>query len=505
MGYNPKLVKRLRQQQSRGLGVGLIMGCLLLSMTYVTVFRTDIDLLSILNSSPPSSPIIAAPTDPPAVANMTWFRQLDDEDGNRPQNGQSAAAPSVKQQHLPSTTERADVVAQRRSKPLCDLSEYRTDVCDMEGDIRIVGKGSSTVMLVPPNGSSGTSESWEVKPYARKGDRTVTRNVRKVNVKSLQEHEEAPVCSLHHTVPGVLFASAGYCGNIFHDVADVLLPLFITSRGFDGNVQFLVANNQSWWFYKYHHILQKLSSHELINYDHDDRVHCFKHVIVGLRADRDLMVDASRSAQGLSMLNFVKFLRSAYSLERDRPWTAGGPPGRKPRLLFIARGRSRRFVNLDEIVLLAEQVGFEVVMAEPSFMDVGRFAGTVNSCDVMVGVHGAGLTNMVFLPTNAVLIQVVPLAKLDWIAANYYAEPAKGMKLRYLQYEISEEESTLIELYPRDHKVFKDPASIHKQGWKKMGEVYLRKQNVKLNVNRFRPVLEKALQLLKEKAEHTRE
>ncbi|RWV83543.1 hypothetical protein GW17_00054826 [Ensete ventricosum] len=456
--YNPKLVKRLKQQQSRGLGVGLIVGCLLVAMTYVAVLRTDIDLLSIREF-------------------LFYFTSLFE-----------------------------DVGAQRQSKPLCDLSEYRTDVCDMDGDIRIVGKGSSTVMLVPPNGSSsGTSESWEVKPYARKWDRTVTRNIRKVNVKSLQKHEEAPVCSVHHTVPGVLFASAGYCGNIFHDVADVLLPLFITSRGFDGNVQFLVANNQSWWFYKYHHILQKLSSHELINYDHDDRVHCFKHVIVGLRADNDLMIDASRSAQGLSMLDFVRFLRSSYSLERDRPWTAGGPPGRKPRLLFIARGRSRRFVNLDEIVPVAEQVGFEVVMAEPSFMDVGRFAGTVNSCDVMVGVHGAGLTNMVFLPTNAVLIQVVPLAKLDWIAANYYGEPAKGMKLRYLQYEISEEESTLLELYPRDHKVFKDPDSIHKQGWKKMGEVYLRKQNVKLNVNRFRPVLEKALQLLKEKAEHTTE
>jgi hypothetical protein len=37
-----------------------------------------------------------------------------------------------------------------------------------------------------------------------------------------------------------------------------------------------------------------------------------------------------------------------------------------------------------------------------------NFARLVNSADVMMGVHGAGLTNMVFLPSRAVLVQVVP-------------------------------------------------------------------------------------------------
>uniref|UniRef100_A0A2N9I6S7 Uncharacterized protein n=1 Tax=Fagus sylvatica TaxID=28930 RepID=A0A2N9I6S7_FAGSY len=40
---------------------------------------------------------------------------------------------------------------------------------------------------------------------------------------------------------------------------------------------------------------------------------------------------------------------------------------------------------------------------------LGKFAEELNSCSVMVGAHGAGLTNAVFLPAGAVMVQVVPL------------------------------------------------------------------------------------------------
>ncbi|RWW17125.1 hypothetical protein GW17_00018961 [Ensete ventricosum] len=95
-----------------------------------------------------------------------------------------------------------------------------------------------------------------------------------------------------------------------------------------------------------------------------------------------------------------------------------------------------------------------------------------------------GLTDFVFLPTDdAIVIQVVPQGKLDWIAINFYAEPAMGMKLRYLQCDISVEESTLKEAYSRDQR----------QRW----FIYLRQQDVELDVNRCRPVLEKVFELLR--------
>ncbi|RWW86601.1 hypothetical protein BHE74_00004612 [Ensete ventricosum] len=42
-----------------------------------------------------------------------------------------------------------------------------------------------------------------------------------------------------------------------------------------------------------------------------------------------------------------------------------------------------------------------------------------------------------------------------------------------------------------------DPDSIHKLGWLAMANVYMKKQNVKIDLNRFRPVLKKALDLLR--------
>ena len=219
---------------------------------------------------------------------------------------------------------------------------------------------------------------------------------------------------------------------------------------------------------------------------------------MGLNSHDDLKIDTQRSPNGYSMVDFTKFLRTAYSLPRESPLTIAKHPRRKPRLLIVARSRTRRFTNLSKIVKMAQKSGYEVVVGEAE-SNVAHFAHIVNSCDVMMGVHGAGLTNFAFLPTNAILIQIVPWGRLDWIARTYFDEPAKGMKLRYLEYSISVEESTLSESYPRDHPVLTDPlSSVHKFGWDSVKETYLVKQNVKLNLRRFRPVLLKALQLLHE-------
>lgn len=102
-------------------------------------------------------------------------------------------------------------------------------------------------------------------------------------------------------------------------------------------------------------------------------------------------------------------LREAFGLER-----AAAVPGgdrwdirQKPRLLIISRKNTRMFLNERAMVEMATSLGFDVRVGEPDVnTDIGQFARLVNSADVMLGVHGAGLTNMVFLPAGAVLIQV---------------------------------------------------------------------------------------------------
>jgi capsular polysaccharide biosynthesis protein len=84
----------------------------------------------------------------------------------------------------------------------------------------------------------------------------------------------------------------------------------------------------------------------------------------------------------------------------------------------------------------AADAGFEVRVAEPDqHTDMAMFTALVNSVDVMVGVHGAGLTNMVFLPRGAVLIQVVPFGGLEWLTSVTFKDPAADLEVSYMDYK----------------------------------------------------------------------
>nr|XP_019707325.1 alpha-1,3-arabinosyltransferase XAT3-like [Elaeis guineensis] len=379
-------------------------------------------------------------------------------------------------------------IMNQEKKPLCDFSHYRVDQCEMHGDIRIHRNPSSVISVE----STERSESWQVRPYPRKGDNVALGHVTEVTVKS---SKEGPECSITHNVPAIVFSVGGYTGNLFHDFTDVMLPIFLTANQFNGEVQFIITETRPWWMHKYLPVFQKLSQYEIIDFDNDDQVHCFKHVIVGLRAQIEFSIDPSQDPNGYSMADFGRFMRSVYSLERDTITRIEDHPHRKPRLLIISRQTTRRFTNVNEIVQMAEDLGYEVVVDDADIgSDIARFAKIINSCDVLMGVHGAGLTNLVFLPVNATIIQIVPWGGLEGIAMFDFGNGAKAMKLNYVQYSISVEESTLTEIYPRDDPVFRDPLSFHQRGWDFLKDTFMNKQNVKLDINRFRNVLWKALE-----------
>ncbi|XP_074586471.1 beta-1,2-xylosyltransferase XYXT1-like isoform X2 [Curcuma longa] len=371
---------------------------------------------------------------------------------------------------------------------MCDVVNPRSEFCDVFGDVRVHGGGnSSAVTLVSPR--LGESR-WQVLPYIRKH----MQNIARVSVRATADPLAAPRCTSVRNVPAVVFALGGFTGNYYHDFTDLLLPLFLTAREFDGEVQFLVTNIQPWWLLKYRPLVRRLTRYDIVDLDGAagaGEVLCHPRVMVGLRFHDDLVVDPPRAPRGLAMRDFTKFIRAAYGLPRARAERAP-----RPRLLLVARNRTRRFVNLLEIAAAAERAGFEVVQADAKFGDVAAFAGVVNSCDVMVGVHGAGLTNFLLLPEKAVLVQVVPCCGLEVMAAHTFKRPAEDAGVRYLEYSIAVEESTLLEEYPREHPVFTAPESVHRQGFYEMAKIYLGKQNVRLDVNRFRPVLLRAMELL---------
>ncbi|OMO60078.1 hypothetical protein COLO4_33954 [Corchorus olitorius] len=394
---------------------------------------------------------------------------------------------------------RLNASEQKRTKIVCS-SEKRTEFCEINGDIRIEANSATVFVSVSPQESIILAEennsSRIIRPYARKEDEYALSTVRKWSVKPVSDSKLIPKCNQNHSVPAILFSLGGYSGNNFHDFTDIIIPLFSTARVFDGQVKFLVADKNPWWWVnKFQNLVQKLSNYEVVYIDNETDIHCFNNVIVGLkRSPQELSIDPSETP-AYSMTDFRQLLRNAYSLNKTSAIKLEDHKSRAPRLLIVARNRTRSFTNTDEIAAMGRNLGYQVVVAEAD-SNVARFAQVVNSCDVMMGVHGAGLTNMVFLPENAILIQIIPFGVAEWIVRDAFKYPSDGMNINYLDYKIEAEESSLIEQYPAGHEVLSNPISILKKGWVPFKQVYLDKQNVKLDVNRFRLTLVKALELL---------
>jgi hypothetical protein len=85
------------------------------------------------------------------------------------------------------------------------------------------------------------------------------------------------------------------------------------------------------------------------------------------------------------------------------------------------------------------------------------------------------------------------------MARTDFGEPVADMGLAYLEYSVAAEESTLLDMLGPEHPVIKDPDSVHRSGWDKVAEFYLGKQDVRINVTRFAPTLEQAMQHLRQR------
>ncbi|KAL2942563.1 EGF domain-specific O-linked N-acetylglucosamine transferase [Bienertia sinuspersici] len=334
-------------------------------------------------------------------------------------------------------------------------------------DIRIEGNSSSIYFSSSQVANTMLeNNTFGIKLYARKTDRYVMGKEKKVWLKPVSSVQEMPHCTVNHSLPAIIFSSGGYAGNIFHDISDVLIPLYLTSLPFNGEVQLLSQDRHSWWIKRHELMFKALSNYEVIDFNRDKEVRCFKNAIVGVKSHRDFGIDPKKFPYGLTLRNFTRF----------------------PRLLIISRKKTRAILNEDELVTLATSLGYDVEIIDAR-MSLNNFSKIVNSIDVIIGVHGAGLTNMVYLPENAVLIQVIPIG-LESIAKLFYEYPARNMSLQYLPYKISVTESSLIQQYPIQHQVFTNPNIAKKEGWLIFKKVYMDNQDVRLDFSRFKCFVE---------------
>ncbi|KAF7139907.1 hypothetical protein RHSIM_Rhsim06G0220900 [Rhododendron simsii] len=337
--------------------------------------------------------------------------------------------------------------------------DYHTEVCVSDRPVRI---DTLTMKVYIPYDQGMPEADSIIIPYAKREDKWITGTAVS-SVQILRENiSTAPACEYTHNVPAVVFSSGGSTGNIFHEFTELIVPLFLTSRHFQSRL-LMVTDFRLQFMSKYKKIFSHLSSYEVINPAANVSVHCFPGAVVGLHYHDNLAIKTAEIPKGYSMLDFKKFLRDSYNLKIQD--SSQMSLTEKSTLILISRKKSRVFMNEDEMVTMMKALGFRVVVAQPDMMaNMDKFAEIVNSCSILVGAHGAGLTNAVFLPEGAVLVQVVGLG-IDWISNTYFGIPALGMGLNYIDYKIEPEESSLISLYGKDHPVIDDPESITSKGY----------------------------------------
>jgi capsular polysaccharide biosynthesis protein len=108
---------------------------------------------------------------------------------------------------------------------------------------------------------------------------------------------------------------------------------------------------------------------------------------------------------------------------------ASAPPRRR---LYVTRGdrpHTRRVDNEREVLDVLEPLGFDVV--DPGVLSVAEQVSSFAQAEMVVGPHGAGLTNIAFCPSGATVIELFPP---DYVNPCYWnlAAQVDGLRYRYL-------------------------------------------------------------------------
>lgn len=377
---------------------------------------------------------------------------------------------------------------QIESKISCDRSHYHYDLCSINGPT-VLYPTTSTFYVIGP--TSPKLSMQKIKPYPRKWENSTMSNIKEV---TLMSGPQSPQCNIIHNTTAIVFSVGGYTGNFFHDFNEGFLPLFITVRSMslsNQDVMLVITRSRDWWVSKYTHLLAAFSNYPIINLDNETNTHCFKSVTLGLISHGFMTIDPKLLPNPTTLLDFHYFLNKAYGKAQN---FISRHQMDRPKLVLISRanGTGRTILNQVEITTMAEKMGFNVIVFEPKpETSLSETFRVLNESHVMVGVHGAALTHLLFLRPGSVFIQVVPIGT-DSIADMCYGRPAKEMGLDYLEYKIRIEESSLVEKYNKYDPILQDPMSLEKKGWPILKRVYLKEQNVELNVFSFRKYLKYA-------------
>ncbi|KAL9668288.1 hypothetical protein QQ045_002668 [Rhodiola kirilowii] len=371
----------------------------------------------------------------------------------------------------------------------CDRSHHDYDICSVNGPVTL---DPTKPIFYATNPNDPILEE-KLRPYPRKWESYTMSSITEVTLVTSVEEQS---CQIRHNAPVLVFSAGGYTGNFFHDFNDGFIPLFITMNTVHGgsdDIILMVSNVKGLWMRKYKDILRAFSKHPILDLDNHNTSHCFPSATIGLVSHGFMTIDPTKIPSAKNFTHFRNFLNKAYGFKGTKEQRKKRIHPTKPRLVLATRSGSGGRVILNQIKLknLAVEEGFEVIEFEPtSATPLQESYNLLQSCHALIGVHGAALTHMLFLRPSATFLQIIPIGA-DWVSKTCFGKPAKELGLDYLQYDIVANESSLTAKYGTEHPLIRDPVG-SRGGWKSdVMDVYLKDQNVKLDLERFRGYLKK--------------
>lgn len=135
------------------------------------------------------------------------------------------------------------------------------------------------------------------------------------------------------------------------------------------------------------------------------------------------------------------------------------PASKQPRQrLYISRvdARRRRIVNESAVVDVVERHGFRVLQSEQ--LDVRDQLKLFSEAEAVVGMHGAGLSNCVYAPCDATVVELQP-GGLDKARLILYWNQAAASGQRYVQI-VCAEAPEQADVPPSERDIVVDPVHL---------------------------------------------
>ncbi|KAF3328865.1 protein O-linked-mannose beta-1,4-N-acetylglucosaminyltransferase 2-like protein [Carex littledalei] len=263
------------------------------------------------------------------------------------------------------------------------ISTSYSDMCVTTSTVAIHITTSNTTDIYLTGGQRlpADTNNISILPYPRKIDAPAMIRTSPVNFLQANSTTLLPACDISHVVPAIVFSTGGFAGNFFHDINDLLIPLFITSSILRPNVRLILTDYESWWAQKYQRMLSAISLYDMISVPSNGvtgKVHCFPGAVVGLTYHGHLGCNNTEAPGNLTTIDFLHFLHSSLFHKANDPAKTGPTQKDQPLMVLISRRKSRMLLNEEEVINLAKEVGFRVEVATPK-LNLTRFRGTLET------------------------------------------------------------------------------------------------------------------------------